>query len=68
MPELFRYVKVLIDRDRHPGRFLITGSQDFQMMQGVTKSLAGRCAVLSLPTLSLYEVHANRTAIAEGPE
>jgi predicted AAA+ superfamily ATPase len=30
-------------------------------MQGVTESLAGRCAVLNLPTLSLVEVHKNAT-------
>ena len=54
-PTLFRHLKTLVDRDRRPGRFLLTGSQDFPLMQGVTESLAGRCAVLSLPTLSLNE-------------
>ncbi|MBU0676628.1 MAG: ATP-binding protein [Verrucomicrobia bacterium] len=55
VPDLLRYLKVAIDRDRRPGRFFLTGSQDFAMMQGVTESLAGRCAVLSLPPLSLSE-------------
>jgi hypothetical protein len=48
----------VIDRDRKPGRFILTGSQDFSVMKGVTESLSGRCAVLSLPTLSLAEIDA----------
>ena len=56
VPEILRRLKVVVDRDRRPGRFLLTGSQDFSVMQGVTESLAGRCAVLSLPTLALAEV------------
>lgn len=55
-PELFRHLKVAIDRDRRPGRFLLTGSQAFNLMAGVTESLAGRVAVLTLPTLALDEV------------
>ncbi|MBI4582948.1 MAG: ATP-binding protein [Planctomycetes bacterium] len=56
-PELFRYLKVLIDSSPKPGRFLLTGSQDFSLMQKVSESLAGRCAVLTLPTLSLVEIN-----------
>ena len=56
VPEILRHLKISIDRDRRAGRYVLTGSQDFPLMQGVTESLAGRCAVLSLPTLSLPEV------------
>jgi len=49
-------VKGDIDANRRlKGRFIITGSQHFQMMQGVTESLAGRAAVLSLQSFSLRE-------------
>src|SRR5438046_8713681 len=34
-PSIFRYLKKLIDRDRRPGRFLLTGSQTFAVMQNV---------------------------------
>ena len=61
VPEIFRRLKILVDQDRRPGRFFLTGSQDFSLMQGVTESLAGRCAVLHLPTLSLVEVYKNAT-------
>lgn len=51
VPGLLRHLKVAIDHDRRPGRFLLTGAQDFSLTQGVAESLAGRCAVLSLATL-----------------
>jgi len=61
VPEVLRHLKAVVDQDRRPGRFVLTGSQDFSLMEGVTESLAGRCAVLSLPTLSLMEVDRNAT-------
>lgn len=56
VPEIFRRLKHVVDADRTPGRFMLTGSQDFLLMSGVSESLAGRCAVLSLSTLSLPEL------------
>lgn len=58
-PTLLRHVKADIDRHRdEPGRFLITGSQDFSLMEGVTESLAGRSSVLRLHSLSAREYEA----------
>ena len=55
-PELLHYVKLDIDRHRTGnGRYIITGSQVFPLMQNVTESLAGRSAILSLLSLSLAE-------------
>ncbi len=54
-PELFRALKVKIDQHRNPSRFLLTGSQVFAMMQGVSESLAGRCGILTLSSLSWTE-------------
>jgi predicted AAA+ superfamily ATPase len=48
-------VKTAIDADRAPGRFVLTGSQSFALMQGVTQSLAGRAAVVSLLPFSVDE-------------
>lgn len=59
VPEVFRHIKVLVDQHRQPGSFVLTGSQDFPLMEGITESLAGRCAILSLPPLSLAEVDEN---------
>ena len=55
-PTLLRHVKADIDLHREEtGRFLITGSQGFPLMQGVTESLAGRSSVLTLHSLSARE-------------
>lgn len=55
-PGLLSTVKLDIDRHRdQPGRFIVTGSQAFSLMQGVTESLAGRAAVLSLHSFSARE-------------
>ena len=42
------YIKTRIDENRKPGQWLFTGSQHFGLMQGISQSLAGRAAVLSL--------------------
>ena len=47
-PELLRAVKRAIDRDRRPGRFLITGSANLLLMKHVSESLAGRASYLTL--------------------
>jgi len=58
-PTLLRHVKADIDLHREEtGRFLITGSQDFPLMEGVTESLAGRSSVLTLHSLSAREYEA----------
>lgn len=55
-PSLFRYLKAIIDEDRRPGRFILTGSHNFLLMQGISESLAGRCAILNMLNLSAAEV------------
>jgi uncharacterized protein len=47
-PELLRAVKRAIDRDRKPGRFLLTGSANLLLMKQVSESLAGRASYLTL--------------------
>lgn len=54
-PEVLRFIKIHVDQRRAPGQFILTGSQDFSMMEGVSESLAGRAAVLSLPSVTLDE-------------
>ena len=58
-PTLLRHIKSDIDAHRgEAGRFLITGSQKFPLMAGVSESLAGRSSVLTLHTLSAREFEA----------
>ncbi len=55
LPEILPYVKILVDRERKPGNWFITGSQQFSVMKNVSESLAGRAAVLALPPFQLQE-------------
>ena len=51
-PELLPCIKMTVDNSHGPGPFWLTGSQQFHLMKGVSESLAGRVAVVSLLGLS----------------
>jgi len=55
-PELLTYIKMQVDRDRTPGSFWLTGSQQFHLMKGVSESLAGRVGILTLLGFSQREL------------
>ncbi|HEY3382658.1 MAG TPA: ATP-binding protein, partial [Vicinamibacterales bacterium] len=56
-PALFRHLKAAVDHDRaRRGQFLLTGSQRFTLMAGVSDSLAGRADIVDLETLSYREI------------
>jgi predicted AAA+ superfamily ATPase len=59
-PELLRAIKLSVDQDRRPGRFLLTGSADLLTLPTVSDSLAGRMEVVTLLPLSQAELQ--RTA------
>jgi len=54
-PDLLRAAKLVIDRDRRCGRFLLTGSANVLALPATTESLAGRAALLELEGFSLAE-------------
>lgn len=56
-PELFTYIKIMVDKNHTPGEFWLTGSQAFKLMRGIQESLAGRIAVLNLSSLSQNEIY-----------
>lgn len=56
-PELFSYIKIAIDNGAAPGSFWLTGSQAFRMMELAQESLAGRAALLHMPSLSQHEIY-----------
>ena len=56
-PELFPYMKIIVDKEQKKGDFWLTGSQVFSLMRGVQESLAGRVALLSLSSLSQAEAY-----------
>jgi predicted AAA+ superfamily ATPase len=55
-PELFPYIKMAVDKSRKKGMFWLTGSQQFNLMKDISKSLAGRVAILELRGLSIAEI------------
>ena len=58
-PGLFRHLKAAIDERRHDmGRYILTGSQNFTLMKGISDSLAGRCGIVELENLALHEINA----------
>ena len=58
-PELLSYLQTHVDDDGRMGLFLLTGSQQFGLLSGITQSLAGRSAFLELLPLSQQELHAS---------
>lgn len=63
-PDLFRQTKLVVDAIDSYGYVVLTGSQTYHLMQGVSESLAGRVGILELPTLSLRELVGD---IGKGP-
>jgi len=55
-PELFLGIKNLVDLDRQPGRFLLTGSADVLLLPRLAESLAGRMEILTLWPFSQGEI------------
>jgi predicted AAA+ superfamily ATPase len=55
-PDLLRAVKLSVDRDQRPGRFLLTGSANLLRLRTVSESLAGRAGYLELLPLSWSEI------------
>ena len=55
-PGLILPLKASVDRDRRPGRFLLTGSADLLQVKGVGDSLAGRAETVELKPLSQGEL------------
>ncbi|HOD55828.1 MAG TPA: ATP-binding protein [Bacteroidales bacterium] len=58
-PQLFPYIKMIVDRHKEKGMFWLTGSQPFQLMEKVSESLAGRVGILELQGLSQAEKNQN---------
>ena len=57
-PSLFRDLKIKVDENRNiKGKWILTGSQQFVLMQKVSESLAGRVRILNLGTLSAIELN-----------
>jgi hypothetical protein len=56
VPEVFRVIKRAVDRDRRPGRFLLTGSANVLLLPKLSESLAGRIEIFTLHPFSAGEI------------
>jgi predicted AAA+ superfamily ATPase len=65
-PGLFPAIKMSVDRDRRPGRFLLTGSANVLLLPQISESLAGRMELISLLPLSQGELHGRRERFLDG--
>ena len=55
-PNLFSYLQGIVDENRRMGEFILTGSQQFGLLSGISQSLAGRVGLINLLPLSIAEL------------
>ncbi|HEY3370351.1 MAG TPA: ATP-binding protein [Prolixibacteraceae bacterium] len=56
VPDLVSYIQGIVDKLKKPGYFILSGSQQFELSQTISQSLAGRTAILRLLPFSIHEV------------
>lgn len=67
-PELFPYIKMKVDENKERGQYWLSGSQAFELMRGVTESLAGRAGILKMNSFTFSEINKNITTNVFDPE
>jgi len=58
-PELVSCIKRRVDRDKHPGMYILTGSQQWSVLKSISESLAGRAVFMDLTGFALSEIAEN---------
>ncbi|MFW5635797.1 MAG: ATP-binding protein [Thermodesulfobacteriota bacterium] len=56
-PDLLSYIQTIVDENRKDGFFILTGSQQFELLESISQSLAGRTAMLKLMPFTLTEAY-----------
>jgi hypothetical protein len=56
VPELVSYIQGIVDNLQKPGFYILSGSQQFELSQTISQSLAGRTAILRLLPFSIHEI------------
>ncbi len=60
VPELFSYIQTKVDESGKMGQYILSGSQNFHLLQGITQSLAGRVAILKLFPFDFNELQSDK--------
>lgn len=64
-PNIFRAIKASVDRDRRPGRFLLTGSANVLVLPKLGDSLAGRMEIITLYPMAQDELAGKRSGFID---
>jgi predicted AAA+ superfamily ATPase len=64
-PELFNYIKELIDKHKQKSMFILTGSESFELIKGVGDTLSTRAALIDLQSLSISEINGRANFVFE---
>lgn len=64
-PNIFRAIKAAVDRDRRPGRFLLTGSANVLVLPRLGDSLAGRMEILPLHPFAQDELAGRKSTFID---
>ena len=56
VPDLLSYIQTIVDENKRPGQYVLSGSQHLLLMESVSQSLAGRLAIFNLLPFSLEEI------------
>ena len=59
-PELLSAIQTYVDEKNKEGLFILTGSHQFQLMNNISQSLAGRTAILQLLPFTYHEIYAKK--------
>ncbi len=65
VPSLFSYLQTKVDNDKQMGQFVLSGSQNFQLLQSISQSLAGRVALFQLMPLDFRELSSKQLLPAD---
>ncbi|MBI2270456.1 MAG: ATP-binding protein [Bacteroidetes bacterium] len=63
VPELFSYLQVAMDKQKKHGRYILSGSQNFLLLENISQSLAGRVVLLNLLPFSYQEMKQGGIAV-----
>ena len=66
-PNLFSYIKIMVDKSDENGMYWLTGSQQFHLMKNVSESLAGRVGIVNLNSFMYAEIKKNNNKVSFNP-
>lgn len=66
-PNLFSYIKIVVDKGDKKGMYWLTGSQQFHLMKNVSESLAGRVGIVNLNSFMYCEIARNKSKVLFDP-